>query len=501
MSAPQPGSTATDNVTAEHFDVLIVGAGISGIGGAYHLQQYCPTKSFVLLETKDTFGGTWAQHTYPGIRSDSDLYTFGYSFKPWTGPPIASADQILTYMHEVIDDNDLRRHIRYQHTITRADWSSEDQQWVLDVERGDTGEQLRFTCGFLWMCSGYYRHSEGYTPDWPGMERYQGRIVHPQTWPDDLDYTGKRVLVIGSGATAATLIPAMADDCEHVTMLQRSPTYFYPRPNVDELADTLRELQIPDEWVHEIIRRRNLRDGQVIHQLSAEHPEMVIEELLTAARGYLGDDFDIDTHFRPKYLPWKQRLAVIPDGDLFKGISSGKVDVVTDHIDTFTEKGILLKSGTELEADIIVTATGFNLNVLGDAEFRLDGEPIDYPSAVTYRGVMFSDVPNMAVVFGYLRTSWTMRADLISDFVCRLLNHMDELGVTVCTPTLSEADRDMELGPFIPPEDFNPGYMIRGRALMPQQGTHAPWTASNDYYIEKDEFPVIDFDEPELQYR
>ena len=481
--------------------MLIVGAGISGIGGAYHLQRDCPTKSFVLLETKDTFGGTWAQHTYPGIRSDSDLYTFGYSFKPWTGPPIASADEILTYMNEVIDDNDLRRHIRYQHTITWADWSSEDKHWRLEVERGDTGETVWFTCSFLWMCSGYYRHSEGYTPDWPGMDRFRGRIVHPQTWPDDLDYQGKRVLVIGSGATAATLIPAMADDCEHVTMLQRSPTYFYPRPNVDELADTLRELQVPDEWVHEIIRRRNLRDGQIIHQLSAEHPEMVIEELLTAARGYLGDDFDIDTHLRPKYLPWTQRLAVIPDGDLFKGIASGKVDIVTDHIDTFTERGIMLKSGTELEADIIVTATGFNLNVLGDAAFTLDGEPIDYPSTVTYRGVMFSDIPNMAVVFGYLRTSWTMRADLISDFVCRLLEHMDELGATVCTPTLSEADRDMELGPFIPPEEFNPGYMVRGRSLMPKQGTHAPWTASNDYYIEKDEFPMIDLDEPELQYR
>ena len=485
----------------EHFDVLIVGAGISGIGGAYHLQQHCSDKSFVLLDTKDTFGGTWAQHTYPGIRSDSDLYTFGYSFKPWTGPPIATADEILTYMNEVIDENDLRRHIRFQHTILSADWSSEDGQWQLVAERGDTGETLQFTCGFLWMCSGYYRHSEGYTPDWDGMDRYLGQIVHPQTWPDDLDYAGKNVLVIGSGATAATIIPAMADECSHVTMLQRSPTYFYPRPNVDELADTLRELDTPDEWVHEIIRRRNLRDGQVVHQLSAEHPDMVIEELLNAAREYLPEGFDIDTHFRPKYLPWTQRLAVVPDGDLFKGIASGKVDIVTDHIDRFTEQGILLKSGTELEADIIVTATGFNLNALGDAEFTIDGAAVDYPSAVTYRGVMFSDIPNMASVFGYLRTSWTMRADLISDFVCRLLNHMDELGATVCTPTLSAADSDMELGPFIPPEEFNPGYMIRGRDLMPKQGDRVPWTASNDYYKEKDEFPAIDLDEPELQYR
>lgn len=491
----------SDTTAAEHFDVLIVGAGISGVGGAYHLKQFCPTKTFALLETKDTFGGTWAQHTYPGIRSDSDLYTFGYSFKPWTGPPIASASEILTYMDEVLYENDLRGHIRFQHTIVRADWSSDDNLWVLDVERGDTGEMLRFTCGFLWMCAGYYRHSGGYTPDWPGMDRYQGRIVHPQTWPDDLDYAGKRVLVIGSGATAATIIPAMADDCEHVTMLQRSPTYFYPRPNNDELADTLRELQIPDEWSHEIMRRKILRDGQIIHELSASHPQMVIDELLTAARGYLGDDFDIDTHFRPRYLPWTQRIAVVPDGDLFLGIRSGKVDVVTDHIDTFTEKGILLKSGTELEADIIITATGFNLNALGDAEMTLDGQPIDYADSVTYRGIMFSDIPNMASVFGYLRTSWTMRADLISGFVCRLLNHMDEIGASVVTPTIAEADADMERKPFIPPDEFNPGYMIRGRDLMPKQGAHVPWTASNDYYKEKDEIPAIDLDEPELHYR
>ncbi len=496
MSTEATGPTAT-----EHVDVLIVGAGISGVGAAYHLQQFCPAKSFALLETKETFGGTWAQHTYPGIRSDSDLYTFGYGFKPWTGPPIATADEILTYMNEVIDENDLRRHIRFHHTIVGGDWSSASQRWTLDVQRTDTGETLQITCGFLWMCAGYYRHSEGYTPEWPGMDRYEGQIVHPQTWPEDLDYSGKRVLVIGSGATAATIIPAMADECEHITMLQRSPTYFYPRPNSDELAETLRELQIPDEWSHEIMRRKILRDGQIIHELSASHPEMVIDELLAAARGYLGEDFDIDTHFRPRYLPWTQRIAVVPDGDLFIGIREGKVDVVTDHIDTFTEHGVRLQSGTELEADIIVTATGFNLNALGDATMTIDGSPVDYAASVTYRGVMFSGIPNMASVFGYLRTSWTMRADLISDFVCRLLNHMDELGVSVCTPTIADADRDMELRPFIPPEEFNPGYMIRGRALMPKQGAHAPWVATNDYYLERDEFPVIDLDEPELDYR
>jgi len=485
----------------DHVDVMIVGAGISGIGAAVHLQRDCPSKTFTLLETKAEFGGTWRQHTYPGARSDSDLYTFGYGFKPWTGPPIATAGQILEYLDEVLDEHDLRRHIRYCHTTTRADWSSDDSLWHLDVQRTDTGESYSMTCNFLWMCSGYYRHSEGYTPAWPGLDEYRGQIVHPQHWPDDLDYAGKRVVVIGSGATAATLIPNMADDCEHITMLQRSPTYFYPRPNVDELAEQLRALDVDPEWIHEIMRRKVLADGQAIHQLSAEAPELVVDELLNAARELLGEDFDIDTHFRPKYRPWTQRSAVVPDGDLFVGIREGKVSVVTDHIDRFTPTGILLQSGDELEADIIITATGFNLNVLGDVQMSIDGAELDYSGTVTYRGVMFSGVPNLAVVFGYLRTSWTMRADLISGFVVRLLNHMDQLGAAVCTPELSEEELDMERRPFVPEEDFNPGYMIRGRDLMAKQGTHAPWTASNDYYLERDEFPTIDLDEPALRYR
>ena len=485
----------------DHVDVMIVGAGISGIGAAVHLQRDCPSKTFTLLETKAEFGGTWRQHTYPGARSDSDLYTFGYGFKPWTGPPIATAGQILEYLDEVLDEHDLRRHIRYCHTTTRADWSSDDSLWHLDVQRTDTGESYSMTCNFLWMCSGYYRHSEGYTPAWPGLDEYRGQIVHPQHWPDDLDYAGKRVVVIGSGATAATLIPNMADDCEHITMLQRSPTYFYPRPNVDELAEQLRALDVDPEWIHEIMRRKVLADGQAIHQLSAEAPELVVDELLNAARELLGEDFDIDTHFRPKYRPWTQRIAVVPDGDLFVGIREGKVSVVTDHIDRFTPTGILLQSGDELEADIIITATGFNLNVLGDVQMSIDGAELDYSGTVTYRGVMFSGVPNLAVVFGYLRTSWTMRADLISGFVVRLLNHMDQLGAAVCTPELSEEELDMERRPFVPEEDFNPGYMIRGRDLMAKQGTHAPWTASNDYYLERDEFPTIDLDEPALRYR
>ena len=340
--AADPGSTI------EHFDVLIVGAGISGVGGAYHLQQQCPDRTYVVLEAMDDFGGTWKTHTFPGIRSDSDLYTFGYRFKPWTGPPIATGEEILTYMGEVIDDNDIDRHIRYCHAISSASWSTEDRRWTLDVTRTDTGEQVRFTGDFLWMCQGYYRHSAGYTPEWEGMDRFGGEIVHPQTWPEDLDYAGKQVVVIGSGATAATLIPAMAADCGHVTMLQRSPTYFVARPNSNELADTLRGLDIPEEWTHEIVRQQILLTQQQVVQLSAEFPNLVRDELFKGIREVLGEDYDVGPHFTPSYPPWRQRLAVIPDGDLFHSIAAGDASVVTDEIEAFTESGIRLASGDHL---------------------------------------------------------------------------------------------------------------------------------------------------------
>jgi len=392
QTAPAGGTTSR---AVEHFDVLIVGAGISGIGGAYHLRQQCPQKSFVILETKDDFGGTWQTHRYPGTRSDSDLYTFGYRFKPWTSAPIATKEEILRYLGEVIEENDLGRHIRYEHTVSSARWSSRDQLWTLEATRTDTGEALLFSASFLWMCQGYYRHSHGYTPRWEGMDRFRGQIVHPQTWPEDLDYAGKRVVVIGSGATAATLIPAMAQECEHITMLQRSPTFFFTGRNVNEVADMLRELEIPEEWIHEIVRRKILHEQAQITQLSFDHPELVREELLAAIRAVLGADFDIETHFNPRYRPWQQRIALVPDGDLFEGIRSGKASVVTDEIDSFTETGILLKSGGSLEADIIVTATGFDVNVLGDIDFTIDDTPLDFADTVTYRGMMFTGIPNM----------------------------------------------------------------------------------------------------------
>jgi len=485
----------------EHFDVLIVGAGISGIDAAYHLQQQCPGKSFALLENQKSFGGTWLTHKFPGIRSDSDLFTFGYKWKPWTGVPIATAEEILKYLDEVIEEQQLGEHIRYRHQVKSATWSSEDKQWTLEVACGERRDSRRFTCSFLWMCQGYYRHSEGYTPDFPGMDRFEGPIVHPQTWPEDLDYEGKKIIVIGSGATAATLIPAMAKKGAHVTMLQRSPTYFYPRPNSDEVVDLLRKLNVPQEWIHEIARRKVLHDQKVTTRRSFEDADALRQELIAGARAYLGDDFDLDTHFTPSYRPWRQRLAVVPDGDMFKCIRSGKASVVTDHIETFTEKGILLKSGETLDADIIVTATGFNISALGDIPFVVDGRPLNFADCWGHRGILFSGIPNMAWVFGYLRTSWTMRADLVSDFVCRLLNHMQETGASVVTPQLREEDKDMPARPFIDSENFNAGYLVRKMHLMPKQGDREPWVFSQDYYSEKDTIPAADLDDGTLIYR
>ena len=484
----------------EHFDVLIVGAGISGVGGAYHLTKQCPDTSFVALETHGSFGGTWLTHRYPGIRSDSDLYTFGYRFKPWTSAPIATAAEILKYVGEVIEENGLAGHIRYQHRIDAASWSSADKLWTIEASRLDAGEALRFTASFLWMCQGYYRHAEGYTPEWPGMTRFSGRIVHPQTWPDDLDYAGKNVIVIGSGATAATLIPAIADDCAHVTMLQRSPTFYRTGRNAIEIADELRELQIDETWIHEIVRRKILHDQAIFTRRSFTEPEKVKQELLSAVQAYLGPDYDVATHFTPSYRPWRQRIAFIPDGDFLKAIDRGKASVITDEIGTFTETGILLKSDKSIDADIIVTATGFHLSTLGGIEFTIDGKPLTFSDTVTYRGMMFTSVPNMAWVFGYFRASWTLRADLVADFVCRLLNHMKETGARQVTPTLRPEDHGMRLLPWIDPENFNPGYLMRGMHLLPKRGDKPEWQHTQDYWSEKDEFPDIDLNDPLFVY-
>jgi cation diffusion facilitator CzcD-associated flavoprotein CzcO len=490
----------------EVLDVLIVGAGISGIGAAVHLQQQCPGKTWAILESQDSFGGTWRTHRYPGIRSDSDLFTFGYRFKPWMGKPIATAAEILAYLGEVIDEHGLAPQMHYRHGIQSASWSSADKRWTVTATRpgagGEGSETVRYSARFLWMCQGYYRHSQGYTPSWPGMDQFQGRMVHPQTWPDDLDLAGKRVVVIGSGATAATLIPAIAGQCAHVTMLQRSPTFFITGRNANELADTLRQLDIPSEWTHEIVRRKVLFDQATFSRRCKAEPEVVRQELLAGVRAALGPglEAEVEQHFNPRYRPWQQRIAFVPDADLFKAVRSGQASVVTDQIETFTPHGIQLQSGATLEADVVVTATGFHLNVLGDIQFSIDGQPLDFAHTVAWNGAMFTGVPNLAWVFGYLRASWTLRSDLMGDLVCRLLQHMDARGASVVVPALRPQDADMQHLPWITTDNFNAGYIQRGVALLPQQGDRAPWVHGQDYPSERLSLPLADLEDGTLSY-
>ncbi len=491
----------------EDLDVLIVGAGISGIGAAVHLQQQCPGKTWAILESQGGFGGTWRTHRYPGIRSDSDLFTFGYRFKPWMGKPIATAAEILAYLGEVIDEHQLAPRMHYWHGIQSAAWDSATRRWTVNASRptaaGDGTEQVQYSARFLWMCQGYYRHSQGYTPAWPGMDQFQGRVVHPQTWPDDLDLAGQRVVVIGSGATAATLIPAIAGQCSHVTMLQRSPTFFITGRNANELADTLRQLEIPNEWTHEIVRRKVLFDqANFIRRCQAE-PEVVRQELLAGVRAALGPglEAEVEQHFNPRYRPWQQRIAFVPDADLFKAVRSGPASVVTDQIEAFTPDGIQLTSGAHLAADVVVTATGFHLNVLGDIAFSIDGQPLDFANTVAWNGALFTGVPNLAWVFGYLRASWTLRTDMMGDLVCRLLRHMDAQGAEVVVPALRPQDADMALLPWITPDNFNAGYVQRGVHLLPQQGERAPWVHGQDYASEKTSLPQAALDDGSLVYR
>ncbi len=483
----------------EHFDVVMVGAGISGLVIAHHLKEQCPHLNFIMLEDKASHGGTWLTHTYPGIRSDSDLYTFGYRFKPWSGAPIAEGQLILDYMAEVIEDDHLDDNIRYQHRIQAAHWSSESKRWTLDVLQKETGETIQVSSNFFIWTGGYYDHDKGYTPDWEGFSDYQGEVIHPQTWPEDTDLSGKKVVVIGSGATAATLIPNIADDCEHVTMLQRSPTYFWTAPNRNELADRLRLLEVPEDQVHEIVRRDLLQTGKEIQLAAAEYPEYIKEELLKEVRGFIGDELT-EKHFTPSYRPWQQRLAYLPDGDMFKAVNEGKASVVTDHIERFTESGILLKSGEQLQADVVITATGFNTLAIGGIPYTFDGEPLDPANSFSYRGLMLSDFPNLALMFGYLRTSWTMRVDLVGDYICRLLNPMTDKNLSVVTPTLRPEDEDMPRNRWISAEEFNPGYLGRREHLMPKSGDREPWNFSPDYYEEKEQMPLFDLEEEVLVY-
>lgn len=485
----------------EVFDVLIVGAGISGIAAAVRLQAECPDLRFLILEAEDSFGGTWWTHRFPGIRSDSDLHTFGYSFKPWIGPPIATADEILKYMGDVIDEHDLDQHIRFGCKVDVAAWSHSDNQWRIEAIRNADGKPVRVAANFLWMCQGYYRHNEGYMPEWPGMADFKGPIVHTEEYPTGLDYAGKRVIVIGSGATAATVVPAMGENAAHVTMLQRSPTYFRTGRNAIEIAETLRELHVEEEWVHEISRRKILFDQATFTEMCLEKPEVVKEQLIGEVRRLLGPDYDVEKHFTPTYRPWRQRIAFVPNADLFKAIADGKASVATGEIDCFVENGIRLMSGEIVEADVIVAATGFNMNVMGDIAFSIDGAPLDFHETVSYRGMMFTGVPNLAWVFGYFRASWTLRSELVADFVCRLLQHMEAKSAKSMTPALRPSEQGMETHPWIDEDDFNPKYLQRAADILPKRGDSREWRHTQDYWREKDEFPAIDLDDEVFVYQ
>lgn len=467
----------------EHVDVLVIGAGISGIDAAYHLQTYCPDRSYLILEGRADIGGTWDLFRYPGIRSDSDMHTLGFGWKPWrAAKSIADGPSILGYLRETVAEHGIDRHIRFQHLATRAEWSSADATWTVHATRGDTGEQVRLTCNYLFMCSGYYSYKAGYTPEFPGRDRFGGEIVHPQEWPEDLDYEGKRVVVIGSGATAMTLVPAMAERAGHVTMLQRSPTYVVSRPDRDAIANTLRRV-LPEDTAYAVTRWKNTQLQQFFYHRTRVAPDKVRQKLIDMVRKELGPEYDVDTHFTPRYDPWDQRLCLVPNSDLFKAIRSGRASVVTDTIDTFTEKGILLSSGTELEADIIVTATGLQLVTLGEMDFAVDGEPVDFSQTWTYKGLAYSGVPNLASSFGYIAASWTLRADLTCMYVCRLLNHMADTGADTCTPRLRLSDRDMPERPWI--DDFSAGYIQRMLPALPKQGDRDPWVNPQNYRRDK----------------
>jgi len=467
----------------EYVDVVIVGAGLSGIGAACHLQDHCPDKSYAILENRSALGGTWDLFRYPGIRSDSDMHTLGFGFKPWRArQAIADGPAIREYIEEAATDYDVHKHVRFRHAVRSASWSSQDARWTVEIERGDHGERVQLSCSLLYMCSGYYDYAKGHTPDFEGLDRFQGRIIYPQFWPQDLDLTGRRVAVIGSGATAITIVPSIAKDAAHVTMIQRSPTYVVARPEEDMIANTLRRF-LPDKIAYAITRFKNVQLQHFFYRRTRTRPERVKKAILDRVRAALGPDYDVEKHFTPSYNPWDQRLCLVPDGDLFDVIKSGDVSVVTDEIDCFTESAIQLASGEKVEADIIVCATGLSLQVLGGVEFSIDGKPVNFADTWTYKGMMYSDVPNLVQSFGYINASWTLRADLTSEYVCRLLNRMDELGVKRCTPRLRDEDRAMPARPWI--DDFTPGYMKRKMHLFPKQGDHAPWRNTQNYILDK----------------
>jgi monooxygenase len=480
----------------EFLDVLVVGAGLSGIGAGYHLQTECPGLTYAILESREASGGTWDLFKYPGIRSDSDMHTLGFSFRPWTGAKaIADGPSILAYIRETAETYGIDRKIRYRHRVERASWSSEDARWTVVVRRTDTDEVVELMCRFLLMCSGYYDYRGGYRPEFPGEARFGGRIVHPQAWTEDIAYEGQRVVVIGSGATAVTLVPELAKKAAHVTMLQRSPTYILSRPSVDAVAKWL-ERKLPGDLAYGVTRWKNVLLGMALFNVSQRYPERTKRFIVGEVRKILGREFDVDTHFTPSYDPWDQRLCLVPDQDLFDAMKAGRAEVVTDRIVTFTETGLELASGRRLEADLVVTATGLELLLLGDVKLVVDGRPVDVAKTLNYRGTMLSDVPNLAISLGYTNASWTLKCDLVCEFVCRLLNHMAARGYDTCVPRVK--DPGMAVEPLL---NFSSGYVQRSLDKLPKQGPKAPWRLYQNYFLDlmglrygKVEDGVIDFE-------
>ncbi len=467
--------------TAADVDILIVGAGLSGIGAAAHLTTQCPGKSYAIIEQRGDIGGTWDLFRYPGIRSDSDMHTLGYRFKPWLHEKtIADGPSIRQYIHETADEYGIKGHIHFGHRVLGADWSTADAAWTIRAQREADGTQVQFRANFLFMCAGYYNYDEGYRPDFPGQEDFQGKVIHPQHWPKDFDHAGKKLVVIGSGATAVTIVPVMAETAAKVTMLQRSPTWMVSRPAIDPFSRFMRKI-LPEKWAYWLTRRRNINLQRLTYWRARTAPERLGKTLLDEARKAMPGYANFDTDFVPKYGPWEQRLCLVPDADMFDAINAGKAEIVTDHIDHWTETGIALESGRHIDADVIVTATGLNLVLLGQTQLSLDGAPIDLANHVNYKGVMFNDIPNMASVFGYVNASWTLKTDIVADYVCRLLKTMDAKGARIANPVL--ADPAMPRLPFV--EDFSSGYFARSFDRLPKNGDRHPWRVLQNYAAEK----------------
>lgn len=484
MEMPDPADPPVPSPMApKHTDVIIVGAGLSGIGAAYHLKTLCPDRSFTILEGRQRLGGTWDLFRYPGVRSDSDMHTLGYGFRPWTEQKsIADGPSILKYITDTAVENGIIDNIRFNHKVTAAHWNSETARWTLEVSNTDGAESTTFTCNFLLMCSGYFSYRGGYRPQFPGEEDFSGPIIHPQQWPDELDYSGQRVVIIGSGATAITLVPAMAERAGHVVMLQRSPTYVVSRPDEDRLAQRLRRL-LPERFAYRFIRAKNTWFQQLVYRRTRTNPDSIRDKLLQGVRAGLGPDYDVDTHFTPSYNPWDQRLCLIPNGDLFTAIRSGRASVVTDRIARFDATGIQLESGEHLDADVIVTATGLQLVTLGEMDFFVDGQQIDFSTTWTYKGLAYSGVPNLISTFGYISASWTLRADLVSQFACRVLNHLRDTGTDQMTAILRPRDHAMSPRPWI--DDFSAGYMERMLPHLPKQGDCEPWLNTQNFAADR----------------